>query len=61
MKRSLRQRKGEPLREWIDRLTEDILFHCTDLDNYRPELREILGEISKASYIKGVHAEQELE
>lgn len=61
MKRTLQRRKEEPLHKWLDRVTEDILFHCTDRDNYRPVLRDILGEISRDSYIKGVNTEQELE
>ena len=61
MKRTLKRSKDEPLHEWLDRVTEDILFHCSDWNNYRPELRNILGEISKQSYIEGVHTEQELE
>ena len=54
MKRSLQRRKGEPLHKWLDRMTEEILFHCTDLDNYRPILRDMLGEISIESYNEGV-------
>ena len=61
MKRNLQRRKDEPLHKWLDRVTEDILFHCSDMDNYRPVLRDILGEISKKSYIEGVHTEQEIE
>lgn len=61
MKRSLQRKKEEPLHKWLDRVTEDILFHCGDWDNYRPELRDILGEISKESYIEGVQTERKLE
>lgn len=61
MKRNLQRRKDEPLHKWLDRVTEDILFHCSDMDNYRPVLRDILGEISKESYIEGVHTEQKIE
>ena len=49
------------MHKWLDRVTEDILFHCSDMDNYRPVLRDIIGEISKESYIEGVHTEQEIE
>lgn len=55
MKRNLQRRKDEPLHKWLDRATEDILCHCADMNNYRPVLRDILGEISKESYIDGVH------
>lgn len=61
MKRRLRRRKDEPLCKWLDRITEEILLQCSDWDNYRPILREMLGEISKESYIEGVNAERELE
>lgn len=61
MKRNLQRRKDEPLHKWLDRVTEDILFHCSDMDNYRHVLRDILGEISKESYIEGVHTEQKIE
>ena len=61
MKRNLQRRKDEPLHKWLDRVTEDILCHCTDMENYRPILRDILGEVSKNSYISGVQTEQELE
>ena len=61
MKRSLQRRKDEPLHKWLDRMTEEILLQCSDWDNYRPKLRDILGEISKESYIEGVKTEQKLE
>lgn len=61
MKRNLQRRKGEPLHKWLDRMTEEILLQCSDWNNYRPILRDMLGEISKESYIEGVKTEQELE
>ena len=61
MKRSLQRRKDEPLHKWLDRMTEEILLQCSDWDNYRPQLRDMLGEISKESYIEGVKTEQKLE
>lgn len=61
MKRTLRRRKDEPLYKWLDRVTEYILSICINMDHYRQELRDILGEISKESYIEGVHTEQKLE
>lgn len=61
MKRSLQRRKGELLHKWLDRMTEEILLQCSDWDNYRPILRDMLGEISKESYIEGVNTERELE
>jgi hypothetical protein len=48
MKKELRIREGEPLHEWIDRIA--------DYWNFREELREVLGEISKTSYIQGSNA-----
>ena len=61
MKRSLQRRKDEPLHKWLDRMTEEILLQCSDWENYRPKLRDMLGEISKESYIEGVKTEQKLE
>ena len=61
MKRSLQRRKDEPLHKWLDRMTEEILLQCSDWDNYRPKLRDMLEEISKESHIEGVKTEQELE
>lgn len=43
------------MHKWLDRMTEEILFHCTDMDNYRPILRDMLGEISIESYNEGVN------
>lgn len=45
MKKELRIKKDEPLHEWLDRIA--------DYWNFRTELREVLGEISKESYIQG--------
>lgn len=61
MKRSPQRRKGEPLHRWLDRMTEEILLQRSDWDNYRPKLRDMLGEISKESYIEGLKTERELE
>ena len=49
------------MHKWLDRITEEILLQCSDWDNYRPKLRDMLGEISKESYIEGVKTEQKLE
>ncbi len=49
------------MHKWLDRMTEEILYQCCDWDNYRPILRDMLGEISKESYIEGVKTEQKLE
>ena len=48
MKKELRKRKDEPLHEWLDRIA--------DYWNFNEELREILSEISKTSYIQGSNA-----
>ena len=45
MKKELRIKKDEPLHEWLDRIA--------DYWNFGTELREMLGEVSKESYIKG--------
>ena len=45
MKKELRLKKDEPLHEWLDRIA--------DYWNFDTELREMLGEVSKESYIKG--------
>lgn len=45
MKKELRIKKNEPLHEWLDRIA--------DYWNFDTELREVLGEVSKESYIHG--------
>ena len=45
MKEELKLKKDEPLHDWLDRIA--------DYWNFRTELREVLGEISKESYIQG--------
>ena len=45
MKKELRIKKDEPLHEWLDRIAEYW--------NFDTELREMLGEVSKTSWIKG--------
>ena len=45
MKKELRIQKNEPLHEWLDRIA--------DYWNFDTELREVLGEVSKESYIHG--------
>lgn len=45
MKKELRLKKGEPLHKWLDRIAEYW--------NFGEELREMLGEVSKTSYIHG--------
>ena len=48
MKKILQIKKNEPLHEWLDRIA--------DYWNFNEELREILSEISKTSYIQGSNA-----
>ena len=48
MKKELRLKKDEPLHEWLDRIA--------DYWNFDTELREVLAEVSKESYIKGSNA-----
>ena len=45
MKKQLQIKKGEPLHEWLDRIAAYW--------NFGDELREMLGEVSKTSYIHG--------
>ena len=45
MKKELKIKKDEPLHKWLDRIAEYW--------NFGTELREMLGEISKESYIQG--------
>lgn len=45
MNKALRLKKDEPLHEWCDRIAEHY--------NFGDELREVLGEVCKTSYIKG--------
>ena len=45
MKKELIKKKDEPLHEWLDRIA--------DYWNFDTELREVLAEVSKESYIKG--------
>lgn len=45
MKKILQIKKNEPLHKWLDRIA--------DYWNFNEELREILSEISKTSYIQG--------
>lgn len=48
MKKILQIKKNEPLHEWLDRIA--------DYWNFGDELREILSEVSKTSYIQGSNA-----
>ena len=45
MKKELKIKKDEPLHKWLDRIAKYW--------NFGAELREMLGEISKESYIQG--------
>lgn len=48
MKKILQIKKNEPLHKWLDRIA--------DYWNFNDELREILSEVSKTSYIQGSNA-----
>ena len=48
MKKILQIKENEPLHEWLDRIA--------DYWNFNDELRGILSEISKTSYIQGSNA-----
>ena len=47
MKKQLKLKKDEPLHKWLDRIAE--YWH------FGEELRELIGEISKESYIQGTN------
>ena len=53
MKKQLRIKKDEPLHKWLDRIA--------DYWNFDTELREVMGEVSKESYIKGSNAAVEVQ
>lgn len=57
MKRGLNKRKDERLCDWCDRLAAAMMVRMPDHE----ELRDILGEVSKQSYIEGVNTERELQ
>ena len=44
-RKKLNLKKNEPLHEWLDRIA--------DYYNLGEELRDVLGEVSKESYIRG--------
>ena len=48
MKKILQIKKNEPLHEWLDRIA--------DYWHFNEEIREIIREISKTSYIQGSNA-----
>lgn len=52
MRKAIRYKKGEPLYKWIERIA--------DYWNFGDELREVLSEVSKESYIQGSNATTEL-
>ena len=54
MKKEYRKQKGENLAQWCER----IAAACQG----RPleEVHEMISEVSKTSYIEGVHAEREI-
>lgn len=45
MEKALRLKKDEPLHKWLDRIAKRY--------NFGEQLREVLGEVSKISYIHG--------
>ena len=52
MKKQLKIKKDEPLFKWIERIA--------DYWNFDEELREVLSEVSKESYIQGSNAATEV-
>ena len=56
MKRNLQLKDGERLCDWCDRITDHIMAH--DLD--QKTLRDIIGEVSKMSYIHGSRDTQQI-
>lgn len=49
MKRELRYKEGERLCDWCDRIADYYNIHALDMKTFR----DILGEVSKWSYIIG--------
>lgn len=52
MKAKIRYKKGEPLHKWIDRIA--------DYWHFDEELKEVLSEVSKTSYIHGSNDAQKI-
>lgn len=50
MKKSLKIAQNEPLYAWLDRIIDDV--HAMN----KKDLKDALSEISKVSYIQGVHS-----
>jgi hypothetical protein len=54
MKKEYKKRKDENLAQWVDRLAPACQGRSLT------EVHEMLSELSKESYIAGVHAEREV-
>lgn len=54
MKKEYKKRKDENLAQWVDRLAPACQGRSLT------EVHEMLSELSKTSYIAGVHAEREV-
>lgn len=54
MKKEYKKRKDENLAQWVDRLAPACQGRSLT------EVHEMLSELSKTSYIAGVHAEREI-
>ena len=54
MKKEYKKRKDENLARWVER----IAAACQGLS--LAEVHEMISEVSKTSYIEGVHAEREI-
>lgn len=52
MKKELKKKKSETLGDWVDRLTQDVMWNRIE-PKY---IHEILHELSVTSYIEGVHS-----
>lgn len=54
MKKEYKKRKDENLAQWVDRLAPACQGRSLT------EVHEMISEVSKTSYIEGVHAEMEI-
>lgn len=54
MKKEYKKRKDENLAQWVDRLAPACQGRSLT------EVHEMLSELSKTSYIEGVHADREV-
>lgn len=54
MKKEYKKQKGENLAQWVERIAAACQGRSLS------EVHEMISEVSKTSYIEGVHAEREV-